>query len=129
LLSPHSFTLWYCNSLSIALPLSRNTKGLPSSTISRFKWGSILLILRWIYGSLHDWKTIQSFLSILSLLHRSTLIVSYEDYKGSIFIYTFHFSPNPALLLRKAISLDIYSHATYKLITQNTVSSGDTLSN
>jgi hypothetical protein len=62
-------------------------------------------ILRWIYGLLHDWKTIQSFLSILSLLFRSTLIISDEDYKGSTFVYTFRFSPNPALLLRKAMAL------------------------
>lgn len=62
-------------------------------------------LLRWIYGLLHDWITIQSFLSILSLLLRSTLIVDYEDYKGSAFTYTFHFSPNPVLPLRKTVSL------------------------
>ena len=42
-LSPQSHALWYCSFLSIALPLSRNPKGLPSSTNSRFKWVSILL--------------------------------------------------------------------------------------
>lgn len=42
-LSPHSITLWYCSFLTITLPLLRNTKGLPSSANSRFKWGSILL--------------------------------------------------------------------------------------
>ena len=62
-------------------------------------------ILRWIYGLLHDWNAIQSFLSILSLLLRSTLIVNDEDYKGSTFVYTFHFSPNQVLLLRKAMTL------------------------
>jgi len=60
-----------------------------------------------MYGLLHDWNTIQSFLSILSLLHRITLIVDYEDYKGSTFVYTFHFSPNQVLLPRKAITLGI----------------------
>jgi len=61
-------------------------------------------ILRWIYGLLHDWNAIQSFLSILSLLLRSTLIVDDEDYEGSTFVYTFHFSPNPVSLLRKAMT-------------------------
>ena len=60
-------------------------------------------ILRWIYGLLHDWIAIQSFLSILSLLLRSTLIVNDEHYKGSV--YTFHFSPNQVLLLRKTMTL------------------------
>ena len=63
-------------------------------------------ILRWIYGLLRDCNAIQSFLSILGLLFRSTPIVSDEDYKGSTFVYTFHFSPNPVLLLRKAMTLD-----------------------
>ena len=64
-------------------------------------------ILRWIYGLLHDWNEIQSFLSIISLLIRSTLIGYDEDYKDSTFVYTFHFSPNQVLLLRKAMTLGI----------------------
>jgi len=62
-------------------------------------------ILRWIYGLFHDWNYIQSFLSILSLLLRSSLIGYNEDYKDSTFVYTFHFSPNPTLILRKAMPL------------------------
>ena len=48
-------------------------------------------LLRWIYGLLPDWTAIQSFLSIISLLHRSTLIVPYEDCKGSTLVYTLPF--------------------------------------
>ena len=95
----------YCSSLSITLPPLRNSEGLPSSAILRFKWLSILLLLRWIYGLLHGWIAIQPVLSILNLLSRSTLIDGNEDYKGSTFAYTFHFSLNPVLLLRKAIAL------------------------
>jgi len=62
-------------------------------------------LLRWICGLLHGWIAIQPFLSILSLLPRSTLIVDYEDYKDSAFAYAFHFSLNPAPLLRKAVTL------------------------
>ena len=62
-------------------------------------------ILRWIYGLLHDWNAIQSFLSILSLLLRSTLIVVNEDYKGSTSLILSHLSPNSEPPLHRAISL------------------------
>lgn len=45
-------------------------------------------LLRWIFGLLHDWNAIQSFLSIVSLILRSTLISFNEDYKDSALAYT-----------------------------------------